>query len=51
LYKIEYDICKNIKGSKIINYFEDFIKDEEKNDKIFARNLTQDKFYVRKMKI
>ena len=51
LYKIEYDICKNIKGRKIINYFEDFIKDEEKNDKLFARNLTQEKFYVRKMKI
>jgi len=52
LYKVEYDICKNIKGRKIINYFEDFIKDEEKNDKLFARNLTQEKFFVRKnMKI
>ena len=51
LYKVEYDICKNIKGRKIINYFEDFIKDEEKNDKLFARNLTQEKFYVRNMKI
>ena len=52
LYKVEYDICKNIKGRKIINYFEDFIKDEEKNDKLFARNLTQENFYARRnMKI
>jgi uncharacterized UPF0160 family protein len=54
LYKVEYDICKNIKGRKIINYFDDFnfIKDEEKNDRLFARNLTQEKLYIRKnMKI
>ena len=54
LYKVEYDICKNIKGRKIINDFDDFnfIKDEEKNDRLFARNLTQEKLYIRKnMKI
>ena len=48
LYNVEYNLLKNIKGRKIINYFDDFIKDEEKNDKLFARNLTQEKFYVRK---
>jgi len=50
LYKVEYNLCKNIKGRKIISYFDDFIKDEEKNDKLFARNLTYRKIFCKKKK-
>ena len=38
LLKVEYDICKSIKGKKIINFYEDFIKKEEKCDITFAQN-------------
>ena len=38
LLKVEYDICKSIKGKKIINFYEDFIKKDEKCDKTFVKN-------------
>jgi hypothetical protein len=38
LLKVEYDICKSIKGKKIINFYDDFIKKDEKCDKTFVKN-------------
>ena len=46
LYKFEYDLCKNIKGRKII--YDNIMYEDEKNEKIFAKNLSYDRLLIGK---